>query len=69
MTRRSRRRNKTWPGTVTHFPTSPGWWVQWAGRTDWQPIDEKTGRWLQKILVANGDRVVHIEPQTKMQNV
>lgn len=59
---RSRRRKaKIPPGTVNHFPTAPGWWVQWSGRTDWMPMDESTAVWLQKILAGEGDKVVHIQ--------
>lgn len=57
-----RRRYKPIPGTVHHFPTAPGWWVQWSGRTDWQPMDERTAKGLQKILTGEGDKVVCIEP-------
>jgi hypothetical protein len=61
--RRNNRRSKPWPGSVTHFPTAPGYWVQWSGRTDWQPVDAKTGEWLQKILAGEGDRVVCVEQE------
>ena len=58
--RKSRRRTVMPPGTVDRFPTTPGFWVQWSGRTDWQPITEHTYRTLQKILAGNGDRIVEI---------
>jgi hypothetical protein len=61
--RRSRRRSKIPPGTVNHFPTQPGWWVQWSGRTDWQPMDASSAILLKQIIVADGDKVVEIQRQ------
>jgi hypothetical protein len=61
FTRRNNRRSKPLPSSVTHFPTATGYWVQWSGRTDWQPVDVKTGEWLREILGGEGDRVVWVE--------
>lgn len=43
------------------LPLAPGWYVQWAGRSDWQVMDETSARMLQKIIVASGDKVLHVE--------
>lgn len=59
--RRSRRKFPSLPGSVHHFPTAPGWWVQWSGRTDWQPVTDTVGKMMRKILAGEGDRVVCVE--------
>lgn len=58
--RPSRRKAKPVPGAIRHFPTAPGWWVQWSGRTDWHPMSETEGPLMQKILAGDGDRLVRI---------
>lgn len=45
-------------------PLPPGWYVQWAGRSDWQPMDERSALLLRKTIVADGDKVMHIEAPT-----
>jgi hypothetical protein len=61
FTRRNNRRSKPWPGSVPHFPTAPGWWVQWSGRADWQPATDAVGKCMRKILAGEGDCVVWVE--------
>lgn len=64
--RRERRRRpcKPIPGSVNHFPTQPGWWVQWCGRTDWQPMDEGSALILQRTITASGDKVLKIDGES-----
>lgn len=42
------------------IPTVPGWYVQWTGRADWQPMDEASAWALRAIIVADGDKVVEV---------
>jgi hypothetical protein len=46
---------------IEGMPTAPGWYVQWSGRSDWFPMDEASARLLQRTIVADGDRVMHVE--------
>ena len=50
---------------MSSLPIEPGWWVQWSGRTDWQPMDEGSAKLLSQTIVANGDKVVHVEGESK----
>ncbi len=51
--------------TMSNLPTQPGWWVQWAGRSDWQPMDEASAKLLARTIVASGDKVVHVEGESQ----
>jgi hypothetical protein len=59
--RRTRRRPSKHFTYPAGHPLPPGWYVQWVGRTDWQPMDERTARWLQKLIVSPGDKVLCVE--------
>lgn len=64
---KQRRRRKYSPpfGSVNHFPTEPGWWVQWSGRTDWQRETDTSGPLLKQVLAGEGDKVVQILPRQR----
>jgi hypothetical protein len=57
----TRRRSRRKQPDAAPLPLAPGWYVQWAGRSDWQVETEKSARMIAAILAAPGDRVIHVE--------
>lgn len=55
-----KRRKRKAPPSHAYLPTVPGWYVQWAGRWDWQELDAATAVALKGILAAPGDRLVEV---------